>query len=319
MTKKRIFLVTIFLLLTVLSLIIGPNMKLITQLFTGNKRAWIDFLNGRLPRTIVIILASASLSISGLIMQSISRNKFISPSTAGVNDAAALGVFLGYLLLGNQPLGIRFIFAFIFASISSLLFIAILNKIKFKNVIYVPLIGMMYGALISSLTTFIAHRTNNLQFLTSINVGTFSKITALNSYLLIILVPALILSFIYAASFNVVAMGNDFAKNLGVNYKLIMTIGIIIISIVSASTYIVVGPLPFLGLIIPNIVTLYYGDGVKKNLVDVALFGISFVLLNDIISRLVVYPYEIAVGFTMGISGAIIFLILIFKRVKTNE
>ena len=87
-------------------------------------------------------------------------------------------------------------------------------------------------------------------------------------------------------------MGEEFAKNLGVNYKKILIIGLTITSVISASTFIIVGPLPFLGLIIPNIISMYYGDNIKKNLIDIALFGSSFVLLNDIFSRVVIFPYD---------------------------
>ncbi|WP_162140082.1 ABC transporter permease [Haploplasma axanthum] len=317
MNKKRFLIIALFFILLIISLLIGvSNSVTIGALLKGDKNAWFIFLESRVPRTLVIVLTASSLSIAGLIMQAISRNKFISPSTAGTTNAAVLGVLIGFLFFGTQSLYIRFIFAFVFALLSSILFITVLNKIKVKNVIYVPLIGMMYGTLISSITTLIAQRFNALQTVSMLNLGSFSHITRLNSTLLIVLIPSLVLAVIFASQFNIVSLGEDFSKNLGVNYKRIMFIGLIVISVISASTYIVVGPLPFLGLIIPNIVTVYYGDNLKRNLFDVAIFGATFVLLNDIISRLLIFPYEISVGFTMGISGAIIFLILIFRKVK---
>ena len=319
MSKKRIIIVTIFIILTIVSIVIGADMNLISSLFAGDKIAWTNFIHGRLPRTMVIILAASALSVAGLIMQSLSRNKFISPQTAGTTDAAGLGVLLSMVFFGSQSIYLRFSFAFIFAMASSILFMILLSKIKFKNIVYVPLIGMMYGALIGSVTTLIAHKMNMLQVVASLNLGSFSKITLLNSSLLIILIPALVLAFIYATAFSIISLGEDFSINLGINYKATMFIGLIIVAIVSAAVYIVVGPLPFLGLIIPNIVTMYYGDHVKKNLVDVAIFGSTFVLLNDIVSRLIRFPYEISVGLTMGVTGAIIFLFLIFKKVNANE
>lgn len=317
MNKKRIILVLLFIVLAIGSLFIGvSNQVTLKNLLTGNKEAWFIFVESRLPRTLVIILASSALSIAGLIMQSLSRNKFISPQTAGTTNAAILGVLLGYLLFGSMSIYFKFIFAFSFAMLSSLFFIFMLNKIKIQNVIYVPLIGLMFGALISAVTSFIAQRFNALQLVSSLNLGSFAHITRLNSNLLIVLIPALILAIFYATRFNVASLGEDFAKNLGVNYKKTIFIGLFVISIISASTYIVVGPLPFLGLIIPNVISLYYGDNLKKNLFDVAIFGSIFVLLNDIFSRLIIFPYEISIGFTMGISGAIIFLYLIFRKVR---
>ena len=70
--------------------------------------------------------------------------------------------------------------------------------------------------------------------------------------------------------------------------------------------------LPFIGLVVPNLVSYYYGDHVKKTILDIALFGSAFVMLNDIISRVIVYPYEVSISFTMGITGSIIFMWIIF-------
>ena len=315
-SHRRFFLIIIFLILVIASLSVGVLDVSLSDLIRFDQDAWNVIWISRLPRTIAIILTASSLSIAGLIMQAISRNKFISPSTAGTTNAAILGVLIGYLIMGNQPVIIRSIFAFVFAMVSTLIFMLMLKRIKFKNVIYVPLIGMMYGAMISSVATFIAHRYNALQFLNTIGIGGFSN-KAVGSYeLLYLVVPAMIIALIYATRFSIVGMGEDFAKNLGVSYGVVISVGLFVIALISSVTFVMVGTLPFVGLIVPNLVTHYYGDHVKKTIVDIALFGSSFVLLNDILSRLIVFPYEISISFTMGVTGAIIFLILIFRRMK---
>jgi iron complex transport system permease protein len=315
-SHRRFFLIIIFLILVIASLSVGVLDVSLSDLIRFDQDAWNVIWISRLPRTIAIILTASSLSIAGLIMQAISRNKFISPSTAGTTNAAILGVLIGYLIMGNQPVIIRSIFAFVFAMVSTLIFMLMLKRIKFKNVIYVPLIGMMYGAMISSVATFIAHRYNALQFLNTIGIGGFSN-KAVGSYeLLYLVVPAMIIALIYATRFSIVGMGEDFAKNLGVSYGVVISVGLFVIALISSVTFVMVGTLPFVGLIVPNLVTHYYGDHVKKTIVDIALFGSSFVLLNDILSRLIVFPYEISISFTMGVTGAIIFLVLIFRRMK---
>jgi len=315
-SHRRFFLIIIFLILVIASLSVGILDVSLSDLIRFDQDAWNVIWISRLPRTIAIILTASSLSIAGLIMQAISRNKFISPSTAGTTNAAILGVLIGYLIMGNQPVIIRSIFAFVFAMVSTLFFMLMLKRIKFKNVIYVPLIGMMYGAMISSVATFIAHRYNALQFLNTIGIGGFSN-KAVGSYeLLYVVVPAMIIALIYATRFSIVGMGEDFAKNLGVSYGVVISVGLFVIALISSVTFVMVGILPFVGLIVPNLVTHYYGDHVKKTIVDIALFGSSFVLLNDILSRLIVFPYEISISFTMGVTGAIIFLILIIRRMR---
>ena len=314
--KRRFLLIFTFVVLVFVSLSIGVLDLSFTNLLKGDNDAWQVLYVSRIPRTIAIILTASSLSIAGLIMQAISRNKFISPSTAGTTNAAVLGVLIGYLVMGNQPIILRSIFAFVFALVSTLIFMLMLKKIKFKNVIYVPLIGMMYGAMISSIATFIAHRYNALQFLNTIGIGGFSN-KAVGSYeLLYLVVPAIILAIIYATRFSIAGMGEDFAKNLGVKYGVVISVGLIIIAVISSVTFVMVGTLPFVGLIVPNLVSYYYGDHVKKTVVDIALFGSSFVLFNDILSRLIVFPYEVSISFTMGVTGALIFLIIIFRRMK---
>lgn len=320
MKKTRYVLISLFVILTIISLLIGANNEInIIEIFRGNKEALNIFYRSRLPRTIVIILSASSLSISGLVMQALTRNKFISPQTAGTNNAAALGVLISYLLLGNSSIFTKFGFAFLFAIISSVIFVFILNKIKFKNIIFVPLIGLIYGSLITAISQLIAYETNMVQILSSLSLGTFSNIGLLSGSLILIMIPALIIIVIFASKFNIVSLGEEFSTNLGVNYHLIIFIGLITTSLIAAASFIIVGPLPFIGLIIPNIVSIFYGDNMKKNLLDVALFGTVFVLINDIFSRIIIYPYEISVGFTMGITGAIIFIYLIFRQGKANE
>ena len=299
-----------------LSIRIGVLDFTYAKLFKLDQEALNILWISRIPRTVAIIISASAMSIAGLIMQSISRNKFISPSTAGTTNAAVLGVLIGYLIFGQQTIYVRTLFAFVFSLALTGVFMMMLKKIKFKNAIYVPLIGMMYGALISAISTFIAHRYQALQFLNTIGVGGFAN-KAIGTYELLYLVfPAIILAFIYATRFSIAGMGEDFAKNLGISYQMVVTIGLLIIAIISSLTFVMVGMLPFIGLVVPNLVSYYYGDHVKKTIFDIAIFGSAFVLLNDIISRLVVYPYEVSISFTMGITGSIIFMWIIFRRVR---
>jgi len=316
MNKKRIIIIIIFILLSILSLLIGANMQLIRSMFSGDREALTVFLHGRLPRLIAIILSGSALAIAGLILQSLARNKFVSPQIIGSTDSASLGLLLSFIIFGTMHVAFRFMFGFVFALGFSLLFMLMLRKIKFKNLAFVPLIGLMYGAIIGALTLLIADLLDLRQMLAGINLGSFTQITLSNAWLLLILVPAIVLAFVYALSFSIMSAGEDFAKNLGVNYKLVYIIGLTIVAIVAASVFIVVGPLPFVGLIIPNIVVLYYGEHVKKNILDIAIFGAIFVLFNDILSRVLINPGEIAVGLTMSITGGIIFLFLILRRPK---
>lgn len=316
---RRLALIIIFFILLIISLFVGvSNSVSLKALLQGDKEAWLVFKYSRWPRTISIVLAASSLSVAGLIMQSIGRNKFISPSTAGTTDAAMLGVLISYLVIGSKTFYSKFLFSFLFAFGATFLFQKFIQKLKHRDIVYVPLLGIMYGSVISAFATFIALQADKLDVLRQLSNGGFTGVSVENYYMLLIVLIPLILAFIFATKFSIIGAGKDFATNLGVNYNKVLFIGMIIVSLISVTTFIAVGPLPFIGLIIPNLMTKIYGDNLKKSIFDVALFGSVFVLLNDIIARVIVYPYEVPVSLIMGIVGAVIFLIMIFKGVKND-
>ena len=271
------------------------------------------FLISRVPRLIAIILAGAGMSIAGLIMQSLSRNKFVSPTTAGTLDAAKLGILISMLFFSNVTYIQQIIFSFAFALVGTLVFMQILDRIKFKDAIFVPLIGIMYGNILSSVTTFLGYEADLLQNISSWLMGSFTLVIAGRYELLYVSIPAVILAYLYANKFTVAGMGEDFAKNLGLSYKFVLNIGLILVAIIATTVVLTVGVIPFLGLIVPNIVSLYMGDNLRKVIPHTAVLGIVFLLVCDIIGRIVVHPYEIPVNVTVAVIGSAIFLILLFR------
>jgi len=309
---KRIILIVTFIVLVLLSLEVGSMADVSLSTFlAGDEMSRFIFLHSRVPRTLAVILAAAGLSVAGLIMQSISRNKFMSPTTAGTTDAAALGLLLSFIFLGHTNGYVQAAFSFVFALIGTLLFTAVINRLKIKEVVYIPLLGMMYGGVISAISTTFAFQTETQQTLNQFNLGSFARLG--NFELVYIVVVPLIIAVIYSTKFSIIGLGADFAKNLGLNYNRVVGLGLIIISLISASTFVAVGPLPFIGLIIPNMTTTIFGDNLKKSIVDLMLFGACFVLMCDIISRLVIFPFEMNVSVTISVVGGIIFMIYLLR------
>lgn len=134
--------------------------------------------------------------------------------------------------------------------------------------------------------------------------------------LMYVSVPLLIIAYLYANKFTIAGMGEDFSKNLGLNYRFVVNIGLIIVALITAAVVLSVGVIPFLGLIIPNIVTIYQGDHLKKSLMHTALLGANFVLVCDIIGRIIIYPYEIPISLTVGVIGSAVFIYLLLRRKK---
>ncbi|NEW07458.1 ABC transporter permease [Paenibacillus sp. SYP-B3998] len=311
--KKR-YLVIALLLLSITSVFIGVKGISPFDLFHLTEDQAHILLVSRLPRLISIVIAGVSMSVIGLIMQQLSRNKFVSPTTAGTMDSARLGILVAMLLFANATPMQKILVAFVFSLAGTYLFMKILDRIRFKDTIYIPLVGLMYGSVITSISTFFAYKYNLIQNISSWLQGNFATVMKGRYELLYISVPMLIISYVYANRFTIAGMGEDFATNLGLKYRQIVNIGLVIIAVVASVNILSIGIIPFLGLIIPNIVSLYQGDNLKKIVPHTALLGAVFVLFCDILGRVVIYPYEIPIGLTVGILGSAIFIYLLMRR-----
>lgn len=310
---KNTYLIIILLILSIASIFIGVKDINITNL---NYESMEIILISRLPRLISIIVAGMSMSIAGLIIQQISRNKFVSPTTAATMDSAKLGILVSMILFSNSSTFEKMIIAFIFALGGTFLFMYILKQIKFKNVIFIPLVGMMLGSIIDSITTFFAYRFDLVQNISSWLQGDFSMVIKGRYELLYISLPLMLIAFLYANKFTVAGMGEDFSANLGLNYNRVVNLGVGIVALISSLVIITVGRIPFLGLIVPNIVAIFKGDNMKGNIGTTALFGAVFLLACDILGRIIIFPYEIPISLTVGTIGSIIFLYLLVRGNK---
>lgn len=311
--KKR-YLVIALVILSITSLFIGVRDISPFDLFQLTEEQLQILFVSRVPRLISIIIAGVSLSICGLIMQQLTRNKFVSPTTAGTMDSARLGVLVSLMLFASASALTKMFIAFIFALAGTLIFMKILEKVKYKDAIFIPLVGLMFGNIIGSITTFFAYKNDLIQNMSSWLQGNFSLIMRGRYELLYISIPLVIIAYLYANRFTVAGMGEEFSVNLGLNYKRVVNIGLIIVALVASVVLLTVGMIPFLGLIIPNIVSIYNGDNLKKNLSHTALLGAVFVLLCDILGRIIIYPYEIPIGLTVGVIGSGMFLYLLMRR-----
>ncbi len=300
--------------LSFLSLFVGVSHITPMDLFDFQSEETEIFLISRLPRLVAILLAGAGMSIAGLIMQQLSRNKFVSPTTAGTLDATRLGILVSMLLFTNASTIEKMVVAFAFALAGTLLFMQILDRIKFKDAIFIPLVGLMFGNILSSIATFFAYKADVIQNMSAWLQGDFSMIMKGRYELLYISIPVLIITYLYANRFTVAGMGEDFSKNLGLAYKRIVNIGLILVALVTTTVVLTVGMIPFLGLIIPNIVSIFKGDHLQKTLPHTALLGAIFLLICDILGRVLIYPYEISISLMVGVIGSGIFLYLLFRR-----
>ena len=303
-------------LLALISLFIGVSDVSLSTLFGPDRssRAVEVLLVSRVPRTVAIILAGMSMAVAGMIMQMLTRNRFVEPSTAGTVESASLGILLVILFAPETPVFGKMLIASITALAGTALFLRILRSIPLRSILVVPLVGLMLGGIISAITTFIAYRFELLQSLNSWTTGDFSGVLRGRYELLWLSFFLTVIAYIAADRFTVAGLGEDFTTNLGLNYRNIVTLGLVIVSMVSASVVVTVGMIPFLGLIVPNVVSMFIGDNVRRTVPWVAILGAGLVLACDIVGRLIRFPYEIPIGTMMGVVGSAIFLYLLLRR-----
>lgn len=273
----------------------------------------------RLPRLLAVVCTGAGMSAAGLIMQQLCANKFVSPSTGATLVSAQLGILLAMIFLPASTLLQKTAFAFVSAIVGTLLFVLMMQKVKFKEVIMVPLLGIMFGNIIGGVTDFLAYKYDMVQAMSSWLVGDFSLVLKGRYEIVFLVVPLIILAFVYANHFNIIGMGENFSKNLGVHYRWMLILGLSIAALISASVVVTVGSIPYIGLIVPNLIAIYKGDRLRGSLLDTCLFGASFVLFCDILGRIINAPYEIPVNLTVGVLGSLLFIFMIFRRLGYSK
>ena len=314
MKKRYLILILLLVVLSLISLFLGAKNITIWEILNGDIDSIRIFLVSRLPRLISILIAGVVMSICGLIMQQISQNKFVSPTTGATIDSAQLGIMVAMIIFPSASIMQKTIISFVFALIGTFIFIIFLRNLKIKNVVFVPLVGIIFGNIIGSITTFLGYKFDLLQSVSSWMQGNFSMILKGNYELLYLSIPLVIITIVYANMFTVAGMGKDFATNLGLNYDRVVNIGVSIVALATVIVVVTVGSIPFIGLIVPNLVAMYKGDNVNKSIFDIALVGSVFILICDIIGRVVIYPYEFPIGVTVGVIGSILFLFIVLRR-----
>jgi iron complex transport system permease protein len=277
------------------------------------------FLTSRVPRLGAILLAGSAMAVAGLVMMSLTRNRFVSPQTAGTTEWVGLGIIVATLWFGSASLMAKMTIATAFSLAGTFFFVWLLRRIVLTDMIVVPLVGILLGGVVAAATAFLAYRFDLLQSLDAWMNGDFSGVLSGRYELLYLVLVATGIAYLYADRFSVAGMGENVAINLGVPYTRVVTIGLVIASVVTAIVVVTVGSIPFLGLVVPNLVTMAMGDNLRRVLPVTAVTGAAFVLVCDVIGRTIRYPYEIPVGTVGGVIGGVLFIVLLLRsRTKGN-
>lgn len=275
---------------------------------------WELLRQSRLPRTAAVLLAGSALAMAGLLMQLLTQNRFVEPSTVGTTESAALGLLLITIFAPASPIFVKMAVACVAAIAGTALFIFTIGRLRHRKGFIVPLVGIMIGTVIGAISTFIALDVDLIQSLNAWQLGSFAGAIVGRWELLMLVAVMLVISYFVADRFTLLGLGKSYAINAGINFKRTETLGLVIVAITAAIVVTVIGSLPFLGLVVPNIVSLYFGDNARRSLPWVMILGAGFTLICDLAGRLLRYPFEIPVGTVVGVVGGAIFLVILLRR-----
>lgn len=293
---------------------------LVVSLFTGvydvvgGQDGAEMFAITRIPRTASLVLAGGAMAMSGLVMQLLTQNRFVEPTTTGTTEWASLGLLAVMVVFPQATMFMKMSGAILFAFIGTLVFFLFLRRVSLRASLIVPIVGIMLGAVVGSITTFFALQTNMLQNLGVWFAGSFTSVYKGTYELMWIVLAVAVAVFIVADRFTVVGLGQDIATNVGVNYNRIVLLGTALIAVATGVVTVVVGNLPFLGLIVPNIVSMIRGDDLRSNLPWVCLTGVAIVTVCDLIGRTIIMPFEVPVSLILGIVGSVVFVLLLLRQ-----
>ncbi|HIW63075.1 MAG TPA: iron chelate uptake ABC transporter family permease subunit [Candidatus Stackebrandtia excrementipullorum] len=271
------------------------------------------FFITRIPRTLALVLAGAAMAMCGLVMQLLTQNRFVEPTTTGTTEWAGLGLLIIMIVMPEASLATKMTGAIIMAFIGTMVFFAFLRHVTLKSSVIVPIVGMMLAAVVGAFSSYIALSTNMLQSMGIWFAGSFTSMLRGQYEPLWTVAVVIVVVFFVADRFTVAGLGEEIATNVGLNYRRVVLIGTGLIAVATGVVTVVVGNLPFLGLIVPNIVSMTRGDDLRSNLPWVCLVGIAVVTVCDIIGRVVIMPFEVPVSLILAVVGAVVFIILLLR------
>lgn len=292
----------------------------ILSLLTGVYDIWGQedglgmFFITRIPRTVALMLTGAAMSMVGLVMQLITQNRMVEPTTTGTIEWAGLGLLFVYLVFPAPSLVLRMAGSILFSFAGTMVFFLFLKRVRLRSSLIVPIIGMMLGSVISALSTFLGLTFQKTQSIESWFVGSFAAVQVGRYEYLWLIILVTVLIFLYADRFTLAGLGEDVATSLGVNYNRIVLLGTGLIALAVGIVSAVIGSLPFLGLIVPNIVSMYRGDDLRSNLPWVCIVGMGVITLCDIVARTIIKPFEVPVSLILGTIGAVVFILILLRQ-----
>lgn len=292
---------------------------LVASLLTGaydvvgaDDGAWMFALT-RVPRTAALVLAGAAMAVSGLVMQMLTQNRFVEPTTTGTTEWAGLGLLAVTIVAPTATIATRMGVAIVTSFVGTMIFFLILRRLTLTSSLVVPIVGIMLGAVVGAVSSYLALATDTLQNLSVWFAGSFTSVFRGQYEPLWIVAGVVAVIVVVADRFTVAGLGKDVATNVGVSYERVILLGAALVAVATGVVTVVVGNLPFVGLVVPNVVALLRGDDLRSNLPWVCVLGVGLVTACDLVGRIVIAPFEVPVSLVLGIVGAVVFIAMILR------
>lgn len=304
------------------SIPLRETLSIFAKLFSGETvsgTAGAIILDVRLPRVLCAGLMGAALSVCGAAMQGLLRNPLADGSTLGVSSGASLGAVFAIafgITLPGFATGSVMLMAMLFAMLSLFLILGLAHRLDFSfstnTIILVGVIFTMFSnSIISLIVTFAGNKAKTILFWTmgSLAGNGYGSVVAL---LIGFLVFAPVL-FAFSRELNAFAIGEDNARNIGINVKRTKLIILICVSALIGICVSIGGTIAFVGLVIPHMTRMLTGPNHKRLLPASVFFGAAFLMAADLVSRTVLSPLELPIGVVTSFVGSIAFVFIFFK------
>jgi len=271
----------------------------------------------RMPRAILALLAGSGLAVSGLILQTVTRNPLADPYLFGISSGASLGVVILIAFTGGIFTVMTPVAAFAGSLVAMLMLMLIAGRRQSQQVESMLLAGVALSFLFSSFTSLLLYHTDP-QAVTAVlfwTMGSFSRAQWDNLLFPTVVISACIIFMLaYRRQLNAMLLGDESATTLGIKVNRFRIIMLLLSSLITATLVSMCGGIGFVGLMIPHIVRFFISQGTVFGILLTALVGGIFMIWVDILSRTILVNQELPVGVITAATGSLFFLTLLYFR-----
>lgn len=289
-------------------------------IFTATSNGWqlstlrhliVDF---RLPRTLSAAATGIMLATAGVLLQTLTRNPMASPEVLGISSGSAIGVVLAFVFLSSFGYTGIILSGLLGAFIVLSLILWLARRI---NPAYLLLVGVAIAALMGGLLSLVKiSGDQRLQAVLSWLSGSTYLASPETAWILVGLAFILfLLSFMVIKPLEILSLGSGIARELGVSLRLYQTLILILVALLSTISTLAVGPLSFVGLMIPHLASTLGAVKLKRQIQLSAILGAGLMVIADWVGRYLIFPYEIPAGTIAAIIGGAYFLYLM-RRIR---